>query len=147
MRKVLVLCTSNSCRSQIAEGYLNFYASESILVKSAGIKRHFVHPLAIQVMEEDGIDISSSTSKDFTSFEGVQFDYVLMVCNEVASELPTSISADRFISFDIPDPAAFQGSPFEQLEEFRRVREIIKKRILKFIGKELIYENVPVALS
>lgn len=144
MKKVLVLCVNNSCRSQMAEGYLNFYGSRFALFYSAGVTPSLVHPLAKQVMEEDNIDISTYTSKALSSFYGQRFDYLVSVCHELPNDLLNKIKYKHKIQLNIPDPAKAKGTDEEKLKEFRRVREIIKVQMLKFIGKELLVEE-PIA--
>ena len=138
MKRVLVLCTGNACRSQMAEGYLNFFAGEKALFYSAGLEDHGLNALAVEVMAEDNIDISDSRSKHYRVFKSLGFDFLITVCDEVNSQLPRNIRADRHLHFSIPDPAKVQGSPEQRLEAFRGVREKVKKHMLRFIGTELI---------
>ncbi|MFN7116587.1 MAG: arsenate reductase ArsC [Saprospiraceae bacterium] len=138
MKKVLVACVGNSSRSQIAEGYLQFYGIGKAKYCSAGLHPTKVHPLAVQVMAEDNIDISQQKSKSFEAFKNQHFDYVLSMCEEITTQLPDYISADQKLDLYVPDPAAFQGSEEATLQYFRLIRDQIKSNILKFIGKELI---------
>ncbi|HMQ48738.1 MAG TPA: arsenate reductase ArsC [Saprospiraceae bacterium] len=144
MKKVLVLCVNNSCRSQMAEGYLNYYGSRFALFYSAGSNPTELHELAKQVMEEDSIDIHAYTAKALSSFYGQKFDYLISVCNEVPDELLNRIKFKHKIQLNIPDPAKAKGTDAEKLKEFRRVREMIKVQMLKFIGRELLVE-APIA--
>lgn len=137
MKKVLVLCIGNSCRSQMAEGYLRFYGEEKAQYYSAGLYQKDVHPLAIKVMAEDSIDISWHTSKVIESFRFQHFDYVISVCDEISTQIPDYISANKVLPYSVPDPAAFVGSPEATCAEFRRIREMLKTHMLKFIGTEL----------
>ena len=81
MKKILVLCTGNSCRSQLAEGYLRHFAGDKALVFSAGVETHGVNPRAIATMKEDGIDISGHSSNNILEYTGIEFDYVITVCD------------------------------------------------------------------
>jgi arsenate reductase len=137
MKKILVLCSGNSSRSQMAEGYLNYYAQGRANFCSAGLDDRGINPLAIEVMEEDNIDISENTSKSYKEFEGIKFDYLITLCDEAHTHRPKRLNARHYIHFSVPDPGQFEGDREEQLEGFRRIRETVKKHILKFIGKEL----------
>ncbi len=133
-KKILVLCSGNASRSQMAEGYLNYYASEVAEFYSAGIVAKGLHPFAVQVMAEDNIDISANSSKTYREFSGIHFDYLLTVCDE-AREAVTEISASRHFHFSIPDPDS--GDPSARHRAFLEVREQVKKHMLRFIGREL----------
>ena len=137
MKKVLVLCTGNSCRSQLAEGYLRYFAGEQAEIYSAGIETHGVNPKAIQVMEEDGIDISAHTSNHVDEYAGIDFDAVITVCdnaNEACPFFPGKV--ERFHQ-NFPDPAKATGTTEEVMDEFRRVREMVKTYSSDFISKYL----------
>jgi arsenate reductase (thioredoxin) len=136
---ILVLCTGNSCRSQIAEGYLRHYAGDRFGVHSAGTNpAEGVHPVAIEVMTEDGIDISDGRPKDVKEFLGrLALRYLIIVCggaNESCPRIFPGISQRLYWPFD--DPAAFRGTEHETLEEFRRVRDEIKQQILTWLESE-----------
>ncbi|MCB0571769.1 MAG: arsenate reductase ArsC [Phaeodactylibacter sp.] len=143
MKRVLVLCTGNSCRSQMAEGYLEFYVQGKAEVFSAGLENHGVNPFALRAMAEDNIDISSHYAKTVDAFRNEHFDYLVTVCDEASQERFRGISYTHRLHFSIPDPAAFTGSEDEIMEEFRRVRELVKKYMLKFIGQALLENAVP----
>jgi len=133
---VLVLCTGNSCRSQMAEGFLREYAGERFHVFSAGTEpKEIVHPLAVQVMAEAGIDISHQHPKGLKEFLGrLQVRYLIIVCdgaNESCPRVFPGLAERLFWPFD--DPAAFAGSPEKTVSEFRRVRDEIKERILAWL--------------
>ncbi len=137
MKNILVLCTGNSCRSQIAEGYLRHFASNKANVYSAGIETHGVNPKAIEVMAEDGIDISKHTSNNIDEYMHVPFDFVITVCdnaNENCPYFPTK--AQRFHQ-NFPDPAKATGDLKDVINEFRRVREMIKSYTESFINQHL----------
>ena len=137
MKKVLVLCTGNSCRSQIAEGYLRHFAGDQAEVYSAGVETHGVNPKAIQVMSEDGIDISSHTSNHIDEYADIDFDRVITVCDNARERCPFfPTSAEKF-HYNFPDPAKAEGTPEEVLNEFRRVRQMIKEYSQEFVEKSL----------
>jgi arsenate reductase len=137
MKNILVLCTGNSCRSQIAEGYLRHFAANTATIYSAGIETHGVNPKAIQVMAEDGIDISQHTSNNVDEYIAIPFDYVITVCdnaNEACPFFPGNI--ERFHQ-NFPDPAKATGDAEQVMNEFRRVRDLIKIYAENFIRREL----------
>ena len=137
MKKVLVLCTGNSCRSQIAEGYLRHFAGDQAEVYSAGVETHGVNPKAIQVMNEDGIDISTHTSNHIDEYAGIDFDRVITVCDNARERCPFfPTSAEKF-HYNFPDPAKATGTPEEVLNEFRRVRQMIKEYSQDFVSNSL----------
>ncbi|AEV33551.1 protein-tyrosine-phosphatase [Owenweeksia hongkongensis DSM 17368] len=134
MKKVLVLCTGNSCRSQIMQGYLNHFSNNKIEAYSAGIETHGVNPKAIKVLAEDGIDISHHTSNHVDEYRDVNFDYLITVCDHAKENCPWFPSdAERFHqSFD--DPAKAIGTDEEILNDFRGVRDEIKKYASTFVN-------------
>lgn len=140
MKKVLALCIGNACRSQMAEGYLKFYGKGSGCFFSAGLYPNELHPLAVQVMAEDNIDISNQFSKSIQTLRSDHFDYALFLCNEISNQTPDFLRGTRVVKMYVPDPTMAVGAPEVVLEEFRRVREMIKTKILKFIGQELILQ-------
>src|SRR5580693_5539076 len=121
-KRVLILCTGNSARSQMAEGLLRYDAGERFAVESAGTKASFVRPEAIAVMREAGIDISGQRSKNVAEFDGRHFDYVITVCDNARETCPVFFgTAERLHhSFEDP-PAAFVGPEDERMMIFRRV--------------------------
>ncbi len=136
-KNILLLCTGNSCRSQIAEGYFRFYAGDKAEIYSAGIETHGVNPKAIQVMAEDHIDISRHTSNNVDEFNNIAFDIVITVCdnaNEACPFFPGNV--ERFHK-NFPDPAKATGTPDEILNEFRRVRNLIKVYAASFVQQHL----------
>ena len=137
MKNILVLCTGNSCRSQLAEGYLRHFAGEKANIYSAGIETHGVNPKAVQVMAEDHIDISGHTSNNVDEYLSIPFDTVITVCdnaNEACPFFPGK--AERFHQ-NFPDPAKANGSLEDIMEEFRRVREQIKAYSADFVNKHI----------
>jgi arsenate reductase len=137
MKNILVLCTGNSCRSQIAEGYLRHFAGDNAKVYSAGIETHGVNPKAIQVMAEDHIDISKHTSNNVDEYLDIPFDYVITVCDNAKENCPYfPAKAERF-HYNFPDPAKATGSADEVMNEFRRVRDMIKLYSENFVKENI----------
>jgi len=137
MKKILVLCTGNSCRSQIAEAYLRKFAQNKAEVFSAGIEAHGLNPVAILTMKEDGIDISNHTSNTIDEYMGTQFDLVITVCDNAKERCPVFPSTAKVFHHNFPDPAKATGTKEEILQQFREVREMIKEYSLRFIEQEL----------
>lgn len=133
MKNVLVLCTGNSCRSQIAEGYLRYFAADKINAYSAGIETHGVNPRAIEIMKRDGIDISQHTSNNINEYMDVDFDYVITVCDNAKESCPYFPTHAVKLHYNFPDPAKAKGTQEEIMNEFERVRNMIKKYIREFI--------------
>jgi arsenate reductase len=131
--KILILCTGNSCRSQIAEGYLRHFANGTAELYSAGIETHGVNPKAIQVMKEDGIDISKHTSNNINEYSNIDFDFVITVCDNAKENCPYFPSQAKKFHQNFPDPAKATGNENEILTEFRRVRDLIKTYSKEFI--------------
>lgn len=137
MKKVLVLCTGNSCRSQIAEGYLRHFAKDKAEIFSAGVEAHGVNPRAIAIMKEDGIDISHQTSNKITEYRELDFDYVITVCDNAKERCPFFPSNAQKIHHNFPDPSKAKGSENEIMEQFRDVREQIKSYSQEFINQHI----------
>jgi len=137
MKNILVLCTGNSCRSQIAHGYLNYFANGRANIFSAGVETHGVNPNAIKFMLEDGIDISHHTSNNVDEYFNMNFDYIITVCDNAKENCPFFPSkAERFHQ-NFPDPSKYNGTDEEVENEFRRVREMIKLYTHDFINNQL----------
>lgn len=136
-KKILVLCTGNSCRSQIAEGYLRYFAGNKAEVYSAGIETHGVNPYAIKTMKEDGIDISGHTSNNVEEYHNIDFDYVITVCDNARERCPYFPTRAVKIHQNFPDPAKVQGTETEIKNEFRRVREMIKEFCKQFVEQNI----------
>lgn len=136
MQKVLILCTGNSARSQMAEGLLNHLGGDRFEVRSAGTKPSSIRPEAIAIMKEIGIDISGSRSKHVDEFAGESFDYVLTVCDNAKESCPLYSGHTNCIHQSFEDPAAVQGSEEERLAAFRRVRDAIKAYLEDFPPKK-----------
>ena len=134
MKNILVLCTGNSCRSQIAHGYLEHYSdSETVKIYSAGVETHGVNPKAITIMEEEGIDISQHTSNNIDEYFDISFDYVITVCDNAKERCPFFPTKAQKFHYNFPDPAKAIGSEEEVLQEFRNIREQIKVYCAAFI--------------
>lgn len=137
MKKILVLCTGNSCRSQIAEGYLRHYAGNKAIIYSAGIETHGVNSRAIATMKEDGIDISHHTSNNMEEYRDIDFDFVITVCDNAKERCPFFPSNAQKFHHNFPDPAKATGTEEEILSEFRKVRQLIKNYCQQFIADNL----------
>ena len=133
MKRILVLCTGNSCRSQIAQGYLQHFAGDKAEVYSAGIETHGVNPKAIQVMAEDHIDISKHTSNNVDEYIDIPFDYVITVCDNANEACPFFPGRVERFHQNFPDPAKAKGTDEEVMNEFRKVRDMIKVYSADFI--------------
>ncbi|MFN5630125.1 MAG: arsenate reductase ArsC [Bacteroidota bacterium] len=138
MKKILVLCTGNSCRSQIAEGYLQYFAGKTAKVFSAGVETHGVNPKAIAVMKDDGIDISNHTSNNISEYSDIEFDYIITVCDNAKERCPYFPSKAKKFHYNFPDPAKAVGTEEEIFEQFKTVRNMIKEYSKNFITDNLI---------
>jgi arsenate reductase (thioredoxin) len=137
MKKVLVLCTGNSCRSQIAEGYLKYFAGNKAEIYSAGVETHGVNPRAIATMQENGIDISNHTSNNIEEYRNIDFDFVITVCDNAKERCPFFPSNAKKFHYNFPDPAKATGTEEVIVEEFRKVRQMIKDYCEEFVGVNL----------
>jgi arsenate reductase len=137
MKKVLVLCTGNSCRSQIAEGYLRAFASDKAEIYSAGIETHGVNPRAIEIMKRDGIDISAHTSNNINEYMDINFDYVITVCDNAKESCPYFPSNAVKLHYNFPDPAKASGTEEQIMETFSEVQKMIKNYTRDFVNERL----------
>ena len=135
--KILVLCTGNSCRSQIAEGYLRHFADNKADVYSAGVETHGVNPKAIATMKKDGIDISNHTSNNIDEYYDIDFDFVITVCDNAKERCPFFPTKAKKFHQNFPDPAKATGTDEEIKEQFRQVRQQIKDYCRQFIADNL----------
>jgi arsenate reductase len=135
--KVLFLCTGNSCRSQMAEGLINHDLGDRVQVCSAGLIQSYVHPKAIQVMKEIGIDISHHRSKHFKEFEGQSFDYVITLCDEAQEACPVFPGATKQHHIGFMDPITASGPEDQILAVFRKVRNEIRKKVIPWLKEKL----------
>ena len=131
-KKILVLCTGNSCRSQIAEGYLRLFAGDRAEVYSAGFETHGVNPRAIETMNEDGIDISKNTSNNIDEYRNIDFDFVITVCDNARERCPFFPTNAKKFHRNFSDPAKATGTEEEIKVRFREVRQQIKNYCKKF---------------
>ncbi|HEY8388660.1 MAG TPA: arsenate reductase ArsC [Parasegetibacter sp.] len=139
MKRVLVLCTGNSCRSQIAEGYLRHFAGLRAEVLSAGVETHGVNPRAIQVMKEDGIDISGHSSNHINEYGDISFDFIITVCDNALERCPYFPSTAKRFHYNFPDPARASGTEEEIMESFRAVRNMIRQYCENFVAENIIW--------
>ena len=127
MKNILVLCTGNSCRSQMAHGYLNLFVKDKAIVYSAGIETHGLNPNAVAIMNEDGVDITQHTSNLVTDYEEVNFDYIITVCDHAHENCPfiPSKNATR-LHQNFSDPSKVVGNVVEKYKAFISTRDEIK---------------------
>lgn len=137
-KKILVLCTGNSCRSQIAEGYLRHFAGNKAEIYSAGVETHGVNPKAIVTMQEDGIDISKHTSNNMDEYYTIDFDFVITVCDNAKERCPFFPTKAIKFHHNFPDPAKAIGTEEEIMEQFRQVRLLIKDYCKQFISEQIV---------
>jgi arsenate reductase (thioredoxin) len=134
MINILILCTGNSCRSQIAHGYFeHFTDGRKVKVYSAGVETHGVNPRAISIMKADGIDISHHTSNNIDEYFDIPFHYVITVCDNAKERCPFFPTKAVKVHYNFPDPAKAVGTEAEMMESFRAVRELIKKFVKQFV--------------
>jgi arsenate reductase len=136
-KKILILCTGNSCRSQIAEGYLRYFAQDKAEVYSAGVETHGVNPKAIATMQEDGIDISNHTSNHIDEYRNIDFDFVITVCDNAKERCPYFPTKAQKFHYNFPDPAKATGTDEEIKEQFRQVRQLIKDYCEQFVAQHI----------
>ncbi|MFY0254787.1 arsenate reductase ArsC [Chitinophaga sp. 30R24] len=137
MKRILVLCTGNSCRSQIAEGYLRHFAGDKAEIYSAGVETHGVNPKAIATMADDGIDISGHTSNNISEYSSIPFDYVITVCDNAKERCPFFPTTAQKFHENFPDPAKATGTEEEIMQQFSTVRQIIKEYTQSFVAAHL----------
>ena len=132
--RVLFLCTGNSCRSQMAEGWTRHLWGERIVPYSAGVEVHGMNPYAIEVMKEAGVDITSQNSKHIDDLKGIDFDLMITLCDHARERCPYFPSDTEIIHRGFEDPADAYGSDEEILDVYRKVRDQIKDFILNLPG-------------
>jgi arsenate reductase (thioredoxin) len=137
-KRVLFLCTANSCRSQMAEGIINHFFGDKMTAFSAGTEATMVNPLAIKVLKEIGIDISKHRSKNLSEFDGQIFDYIITLCGDANETCPLYIGGTKKMHIGFADPAKAIGTKEEVLREFRRVRDELKEKLTAFFQAEKI---------
>jgi arsenate reductase len=134
-KRILFICTNNSSRSQMAEGLVNHKLGDKIEAFSAGTKPTAVNPRAIQAMKEIGIDISGARSKNMDEFADQSFDYVITLCDSANEECPLFFGGVQKIHMGFDDPAVAQGAEEEIMSIFRKVRDEIEDKLMKYFGK------------
>ena len=137
-KRVLILCTGNSARSQMAEGILSSAGGDKFEVESAGVAPSRVRTEAIEAMSEIGIDISGHRSKSVDEFLGRDFDYIITVCDNARESCPVFPGNAARIHWSFDDPAAVEGSEGERLSVFRRVRDEIRERLMQFVRDDKV---------
>ncbi len=135
-RRVLFVCTHNSARSQMAEGFLRAAGGRRYAAASAGTEARGVHPLAVRAMADAGIDISAQTSKTVERFVDEAFDLVVTVCDDAAEACPVFPNARERRHWSFPDPSAVRGSEAERYAAFTRVRDDIRRRVAELVASE-----------
>ena len=136
-RKILILCTGNSCRSQMAHGYLAAMGGDKVEVYSAGVETHGVNPKAIAIMAEDDIDISGHTSNHVDEYRNIDFDFVITVCDHAKERCPWFPTTAVLFHENFPDPAKATGTEEEVQKAFEHTRNLIKSYCLAFLQKQL----------
>ena len=137
MKNILVLCTGNSCRSQIAHAYLEKFAGDKAKVYSAGVEVHGVNPKTVKTLAEDGINILHYTSNHVNEYREIPFDYVITVCDNAKETCPYFPTNAQKFHYNFPDPSKLKGTEDEIMKEFARVREMIKQYSKEFVEKNL----------
>ena len=135
--RVLFLCTGNSARSQIAEGFLRKYGDEQFEAHSAGLEPKGVNPLTVKVMNEVGVDISNHTSKGIDSYFGKPLPYLITVCDDADQNCPTGWTGVKTrMHWSFEDPARFEGTQEERLAKFREVRDLIEQKVKAWVADQ-----------
>ncbi len=135
MKKVLFLCTHNSCRSQMAEGLINHFLGNRYQAFSAGTEATMVNQLAIEVMAELGIDMSKHFSKTLEELAGEQFDHVITLCGSANELCPVYVGGVKRVHIGFDDPSRTVGNQGEVMQDFRRVRDEIKERLIAYLAR------------
>lgn len=139
--KVLILCTGNSCRSQMAEGFLRDFGGDAYEAHSAGTTPSAVNPLAVEAMREAGVDISQQRSKNVTEYLGQHFPVIITVCDNAAKNCPIFPGPALRLHWPFQDPAEATGTPEERIAAFRKVRDEISLRIQSWIAERQFPAN------
>ena len=136
--RVLFLCTGNSCRSQMAEGWVRHILGDQVEVYSAGTHPSVVNPRAIQVMREAGVDISSHWSKSLDEFLDKPFDLVITLCDHAQARCPVFPGASKMLHMGFPDPVFAAGTEEEILRVYREIRDAIRQKLIPLLERELV---------
>ncbi len=137
MKNILVLCTGNSCRSQMAHAYLQLFAGKRAVVYSAGVEVHGVNPKAVETLKEDGVDISSHTSNHVDEYAAIPFDFIITVCDNARERCPYFPSTALRFHHNFSDPSKLKGSTEEVNSAFRKTREEIKAWCKEWVANNL----------
>ncbi|OIQ29302.1 MAG: protein tyrosine phosphatase [Bacteroidetes bacterium MedPE-SWsnd-G2] len=138
MKNILVLCTGNSCRSQMAHGYLNQFANTKATIYSAGIETHGLNPGAVSIMQEDGIDITGHTSNNVTEYDNINFDFIITVCDHANENCPFIPSKNALrLHHNFFDPSKVEGTDEEKHAAFLKARNEIKDYCSNFVSEHL----------
>lgn len=132
-KNILVLCTGNSCRSQMAHGYLEFFAKGKATIYSAGVETHGLNQKAVFFMKEDGIDISHHTSNNVLEYQDINFDFVITVCDNAKEVCPYFPTSAIKLHHNFEDPSKAKGTEEEITASFRKVRNEIKQYCMEFV--------------
>jgi len=136
-KQVLILCTGNSCRSQMAEGLINHYLGDTWQAYSAGTDPSgYVHPLAIKAMSDLGIDLAENRSKSTDEFRDMALDQVITVCDDAAENCPLWLGSGNVTHIGFPDPAKATGTDQEIFAVFQQVRDDIRERVLNYLNQQ-----------
>lgn len=140
MKNVLILCTGNSCRSQMAEGWLKHFTSKvNVEVYSAGTKPEELNPYAVKVMSEEGVDISSNTSNNIDEYKHLEFNFVITVCDNANEVCPIFSSETQILHKSFPDPAKARGTTEELIKVYSDVSVDLKKFMEQFANEKLLF--------
>jgi arsenate reductase (thioredoxin) len=134
MKNVLILCSGNSCRSQIAEGWIRYYSGNEANVFSAGIEAHGLNSNAVKVMADAMIDISKHRSKTIEDLPDIEFDYIITVCDNAKENCPSFPGRGLRLHESFPDPAAFKGTEEEIIKQFSDLRDKIEDFCFDFVN-------------
>ena len=137
MKRVLFLCTGNSCRSQMADGIINHDFAEQIEAVSAGTDPHGLNPKAVQVLAEVGIDISNNSSDHISRYDGQDFHWVISLCDDADTKCPTVFGGIVRAHIRFEDPPRATGSPEEIMFVYRKVRDQIREQLGEFFSQQL----------
>ncbi len=137
-KNILVLCTGNSCRSQMAEGFLKYFAGPTADIYSAGIETHGVNPRAVVIMKEAGVDISDQTSNNVEEYRNIPFDFIITVCDNAKENCPYFPSSAKIFHQNFSDPSKINGTEEEISNAFKKTRDEIKAYCESFIKRNLI---------
>ena len=134
---ILVLCTGNSCRSQMAEGYLKLFAKDQATIYSAGVETHGLNPGAVSIMKEDDIDITGHTSNNLEEYLDISFDYILTVCDHASERCPIFPGKAERLHHNFFDPSKVKGTEEEIHAAFLKAREEIKAYCKNFVAEKI----------